>query len=52
MEDEAAPDNIVELTRGWVTTKMLCRCLHRWTAVHPVECTELECPNCETMVPV
>lgn len=31
-------------------SKMLCaRCGHKWTAVHPVGTTGLECPNCHEM---
>jgi len=31
-------------------SKMLCaRCGHKWTAVHPVGTTGLECPNCHGM---
>ncbi len=31
-------------------SKMLCtRCGHKWTAVHPVGVTGLECPNCHEM---
>ena len=31
-------------------SKMLCTiCWHKWTAVHPVGTTGLECPNCHEM---
>lgn len=33
--------------RPHLVSKMLCtRCGHKWTAVHPVGTTGLECPNC------
>jgi DNA-directed RNA polymerase subunit RPC12/RpoP len=41
---EAIQDAEVE---AWVTAEQCCPyCAHRWVAVYPIECKELECPQC------
>lgn len=36
--------------KGWGITQMICElCTKMWQAVYPIECKELECPNCSKM---
>jgi hypothetical protein len=36
----------------WQAAPVTCElCEHRWVAVFPIECDELECPGCGHMTP-